>query len=44
MSAFTLQGLAEPYDPKFMRRTKTYAAMYVLFSIEVNFVDQIRHS
>jgi hypothetical protein len=28
MSAFTLQGLAEPYDPKFMQRTKTYAAMY----------------
>ena len=30
MSAFTLQGLAEPYDPKFMQRTKTYAAMYAL--------------
>lgn len=33
MSAFTLQGLAEPYDPKFMQRTKTYAAMCVFESI-----------
>jgi hypothetical protein len=29
MSAFTLQGLAEPYDPKFGQRTATYAAMYM---------------
>ena len=29
MSSFTLQGLAEPYDPKFIQRTRTYAAMYM---------------
>jgi hypothetical protein len=29
MSAFTLQGLSEPYDPKVIERTKTYAAMYM---------------
>ena len=29
MSSFTLQGLSEPYDPKFIQRTRTYAAMYM---------------
>jgi hypothetical protein len=29
MSAFTLQGLSEPYDPKVIQRTQTYAAMYM---------------
>jgi len=29
MSAFTLQGLSEPYDPKHIQRTKTYSAMYM---------------
>jgi hypothetical protein len=35
MSAFTLQGLAEPYDPKFIQRTKTYSAMYAFKSIDL---------